>query len=84
MFVKSLLVSAETLNSRQDGINGLALATGIWLEDFESLFGGKKLSSDWNEIVWKYIAVLYDAINSEKSTKELHTDMAPHTMMLKN
>ena len=83
MLVKSLLVSAETLTSQQDGINGLALATGIWLEDFETLFGDKKLEKEWNDIVWKYIAALYDAMDSTKTAKQLHTNMTPHTKMLK-
>ena len=67
MIIKSLLVSAETLTSKQDGINGLILATGIWLEDFETLFEGKPISKDWNEIVWKYVATLYDAMDSSKT-----------------
>ena len=36
--IKTLLVSAETLQTQQEGVNGLALATGIWLEDFETLY----------------------------------------------
>ena len=50
-------------------MNGLILATGIWLEDFESLFEGKPESKDWDEIIWKYIAILYDAMDSTKTTQ---------------
>ena len=69
MFIKTLFVSAETLNEKQEGINGLALATGIWLSDFETLFEGKPESKDWNDIIWKYIAILYDAMDSTKTTQ---------------
>ena len=83
MFVKTLLVSAETLSQKQEGINGLALATGVWLEDFDSLFEGNKNSQDWDEIVWKYIATLYDAMDSTKTAQQLHKSLAVHTKMLK-
>ena len=69
MFTKTLLVSAETLTMKQEGVNGLILATGIWLEDFETLFEGKPESKDWEEIIWNYIAILYDAMDSTKTTQ---------------
>ena len=82
MLLKTLIVSAETLQTRQDGVNGLVLATGVWLEDFESLFETKSHTNEWNEIVWKYIAVLYDAMDATKTTQQMHKSMANHTKML--
>lgn len=82
MLIKTLLVSAETLSTRQEGVNGLALATGIWLEDFETLYENKKNQSNWSEIVWRYIATLYDAMDATKTTQQLHKSMANHTKML--
>ena len=69
MFIKTLLVSAETLSSKQEGVNGLILATGIWLEDFETLFEGKPESQDWEHVIWSYLAILYDAMDSTKTTQ---------------
>ena len=38
-FLKTLLVSAETLKGEQtDGVNTLIMQTGIWLEDQETLY----------------------------------------------
>ena len=62
--LKTLFVSAETLRSPQEGVcNGLALAFNVWLEDTETLYSNRAFSeSDQKEIIFKYLAVLYDAM----------------------
>ena len=81
--VKALLVSAETLTEEQSGINGLILATSIWLEDGDILFEDYKYEEKWNELIFRYLAKLYDAIDENKSTKDLHKNMSIHTKALK-
>ena len=65
-FIKTFFLSASTLNEKQTGVNGLALQTGIWFEDKETLF--ERNSHSWKEMMMKYFATLYDAMDSQKST----------------
>ena len=81
-FVKSFIVSAEALKTRQEGVNGLALATGIWLQDSETLYEDVEHEEDWKQIVFKYLASLYDAMDASKTAKQQHTGMANRTKLI--
>ena len=66
--VKAMLVSPETLTESQDyKVNALILATGVWLEDSDTLFDNLEFENGWTEIVFRYLAKLYDAIDASKS-----------------
>lgn len=83
-FAKTLLLSAETLKEKQDGTNFLALVTGVWLVDAETLFRDAKYDADWKELVFRYLATLYDAMDSAATTADIHASMAKNTKMLQN
>ena len=80
---KTLIVSAATLKEEQDGVNFLALATGVWLTDAELLFDGNSPAEFWKEIIFGYVATLYKAMGPNHSAKEIHQSMAAHTKALK-
>ena len=68
----------------QDGVNSLALAFGVWLEDSETLYSDDAFpESDQRELVFRYLATLYDAIDSSKSTEQIHSSLSSMTKMLK-
>ena len=48
------------------------MQTSIWLEDSETLFSNQEYIQDWREIVFKYLAALYDGIDASKSVQEIH------------
>ena len=83
MFTKTLLVSNETLTSQQAGINWLALMTGVWLQDADTLYSDAGMEEQWKEAIFTYLAKLYDAMDSKKSAQEMHKAMAVHTKALK-
>ena len=50
----------------------MAFATGVWLEDTDTLFTQEDFNSDWHEIGYLYLAKIYDMINPDQSAMVIH------------
>ena len=64
------MVKAESVPQAQamnGEINYLAFATGVWLEDTDTLYTQMEFSKDWAEIGYTYLGKIYDIINPDAS-----------------
>ena len=61
------------------------MATGTFLNSSQTLFARLDAETEdlWKDIVYKYMAKLYDAMDSSTSTEEQHKKLAVHAKMLK-
>ena len=77
-FLKSFMVKAESVPVSQYlecKINYLAFATGVWLEDVETLYTQDAFNKDWNEIGYMYLMKLYEMIQPDSSPKVIHEEL---------
>ena len=54
----------------------MAFATGVWLEDTDTLFTQMEFSKEWHEVGYSYLGKLYDIINPDASAMVIHQELS--------
>ena len=73
LLCKQILIPESIIEDTK--INYLVFATGVWLQDKETLFDDENYSQDWEEIGYKYLASLYTTLGPNQTAEEIHSNI---------